>query len=73
MATESPCSCVVEIGETAGLVWKVLSENGPVSVKKLEKIVGQPHDMVMQALGWLAREDKICIEEKGRTRNISLR
>jgi hypothetical protein len=73
MATTSPCSCVVQIGETAGLLWKALSENGPMTAKKLEKLIGQPHDIVMQAIGWLAREDKICVEEKGRTRNISLR
>jgi hypothetical protein len=28
---------------------------------------------VMQALGWLAREDKICIEDEGRARMVSLR
>ena len=29
-------------------------------------------DVVMQALGWLAREDKIDIED-GRSRTVSLR
>ena len=73
MPSESPVSCVVQIGETAGLVWKTLAQKGPLSLAKLLKMVGQPRDLVMQALGWLAREDKICIEDQGRSRVVSLR
>jgi hypothetical protein len=40
---------------------------------KLVKAVGEPRDTVMQALGWLAREDKLSIEEEGRSRIISLK
>ena len=49
------------------------SEDGPMSMAKLVQAVGGPRDVVMQALGWLAREDKICIEEEGRSRIVSLR
>jgi hypothetical protein len=62
-----------QIGHTAGLIWKQLSENGPMSMAKLVKAVGEPRDTAMQALGWLAREDKLQIEENGRSRTISLR
>jgi predicted transcriptional regulator len=65
--------CVVQIGDSAGLVWKALAENGPVTMAKLVKMVGKPRDTVMQALGWLAREGKIQIEEDGRSHVISLR
>ena len=68
-----PISHVAHVGETAGVVWSVLNENGPLSMAKLVKAVGGPRDVVMQALGWLAREDKIWIEEEGRTRVVSLR
>jgi len=61
------------IGETAGVVWQTLNVQGPMSMAKLIKTAGQPRDVVMQAVGWLAREDKISIEEDGRTRIISLR
>jgi hypothetical protein len=40
---------------------------------KLVKAVGEPRDTVMQAIGWLAREDKLQIEEEGRSRIVSLR
>ena len=73
MTTVSPVSCVLQIGEVAGIVWQVLSEKGPLSTVKLVKVVGKPRDTVMQALGWLAREEKISIEDEGRNRIVSLR
>jgi DNA-binding GntR family transcriptional regulator len=44
-----------------------------MSIAKLVKAAGQPRDTVMQALGWLAREGKITIEEDGRARVVALR
>ena len=73
MSAAPPNACIAEIGETAGVVWKTLSATGPMSIAKLVKAAGQPRDTVMQALGWLAREDKITIEEDGRARVVSLR
>ena len=77
MATAVQISCVAHIGDTAGDVWRILSEEGPMSLAKLVKLakaLGESRDTVMQALGWLAREDKIWIEEaKGRGRMVSLR
>jgi predicted transcriptional regulator len=72
MATATPASGNAPIGDTAGVVWKTLSEQGPLSMTRLVKAVGQPRDTVMQAVGWLAREDKVRIEEEGRTRVVSL-
>jgi hypothetical protein len=72
MATAPPISQVAHIGETAGVVWQVLHDRGPLTMAKLVKTVGGPRDVVMQALGWLAREDKIWIEENGRSRVVSL-
>ncbi|MDZ7620472.1 MAG: winged helix-turn-helix domain-containing protein [Patescibacteria group bacterium] len=66
-------SVVAHIGTTSGVVWKVLVENGPLSMARLVKAVGEPRDTVMQALGWLAREGKVWIEEEGRTRTVSLK
>lgn len=66
-------SIVAQIGETAGAVWRVLNEKGPLSMAKLVKAVGQPRDMVMQAVGWLAREDKVWIQDEARCRMIYLK
>jgi hypothetical protein len=66
-------SFVASIGDTAGVVWKTLSEKGPLSMAKIVKAVGQPRDQVMQALGWLARENKIEIVDDRRMKVVSLR
>ena len=65
-------SAVQQVGETAGLVWHALDENGPLSLAKLVERVGGNRDVVMQAVGWLARESKIEIAETKRGRVISL-
>ncbi len=73
MATAIRESCLSEIGDTAGKVWHLLDKKGPLTIAKLVKEIDAPRDVVMQGLGWLAREDKIEIEEDGRTRTVSLR
>jgi hypothetical protein len=73
MATAMTQDCVLQIGDMAGVVWKTLDEQGPLSLAKLVKNTGAPRDTVMQALGWLAREDKVTIEETSRGKIVSLR
>lgn len=73
MATAMTQDCVIQIGEMAGLVWKTLDEQGALSLAKLVKNIDAPRDTIMQALGWLAREDKITIEETSRGKIVSLR
>ena len=72
MTTEPSPSPVSLIGETAGIVWRILHENGSMSVTRLVKSVDKPRDLVMQAVGWLAREDKIAITGDSRSRTVSL-
>jgi len=66
-------SAVQQIGEMAGAVWHTLSDNGPLSLAKLVERVGGNRDVVMQAVGWLAREGKIDIAETKRGRVVSLK
>ena len=44
-----------------------------MSLTKLAKQIDTPRDVVMQAIGWLAREEKISIEDESRSKVISLR
>ncbi|MGC1404342.1 MAG: winged helix-turn-helix domain-containing protein [Thermodesulfobacteriota bacterium] len=56
------------IGEMAGRVWKTLGKKGRVEISKLPQILKEKGDIVYQALGWLAREEKILFHKKeGRT------
>ena len=64
--------CIHQIGEVAGCVWQELAKVETTSISKLTKSVDAPRDVVLQAIGWLARENKIEIFEKSRGRFISL-
>jgi len=63
-------SSVDQIGDTAGLIWHNLNEQGPRSLSQLTKDVDAPRDVVLQAVGWLAREGKISIEEEARGKKV---
>jgi hypothetical protein len=60
------------IGETAGRIWQALKENEQVSMSRLPKIVSEKDVVVYQALGWLAREDKVEFHTKGNRTSVSL-
>jgi hypothetical protein len=73
MAKETETQPLVEqIGTTAGLVWSELSANGQMTLTALGKQIEAPRDVVMQAVGWLAREGKVCLEKQGQKRLIAL-
>ncbi len=69
---QSVLTGVERIGEVAGQVWNYLNTTDSASFTQLTKEVDAPRDLVMQAVGWLAREGKLSIKEDGRSRTISL-
>ena len=60
-------------GFNAGIVWKTLDQNGPSNLSSLGKSTSLSREEVFGALGWLGREDKILVEQKGRAMVFSLR
>jgi hypothetical protein len=60
------------IGETAGRIWEVLREKEKVNVTQLPKTLKEKTLIVYQALGWLARENKIDYHKKGDKIFVSL-
>jgi len=52
------------IGEMAGRVWETLGKKGRLEISKLPQILKVKGDTVYQALGWLAREEKIIFHKK---------
>ena len=62
-----------QIGETAGIVWRVLETKGPQSLAALKKQVKAPGEVVLMAVGWLAREEKLAQEQKGRVQLLRLK
>ena len=61
-----------KIGKTAGAIWKILKKNEEVNVAELPKLVNEKSALVYQALGWLAREDKIEYHTKAAKTFVSL-
>ena len=54
------------IGETAGKVWRFLNQHGPANLNQIKKNVKADSNLILQAIGWLAREDKLVVEKKDR-------
>ncbi len=66
-------SVLEQIGDTAGVIWHYLNENGACSMTQVAKDIDAPRDVIMQAVGWLAREGKLAIEESRNKKLLSLR
>ncbi len=61
-----------KIGEMAGRVWKTLGEKENVPISRLPQILKEKGEIVYQALGWLAKEDKIVFHKKEGKSFVSL-
>ncbi len=53
-----------KIGKKAGVVWGVLNEVMEISMFDLCRKAGLNFEDVALAIGWLAREGKICVRKK---------
>jgi len=55
-----------QIGEAAGRIWQYLAEQGEVTLPQLQRGTTLPERLVLMGVGWLAREDKLClVQERG--------
>lgn len=71
-AAAKPTFAPEQIGTTAGQVWHALSERDGLTLSALKKTVDAPGDLVMAAVGWLAREGKLRFTPRGRSVKLSL-
>ena len=55
-----------EIGGNAGVIWRILDVWGDADIATIKRLSHLNDDQIYSALGWLAREDKICFNEKNR-------
>ena len=63
-----------EIGSAAGAAYGVLEAEGKqVTFGSLKKKTKLDDVMLALALGWLAREDKVALDKKGRTISACLK
>ncbi len=61
-----------EIIKTAGKIWEALREKDRLTITQLPRGLKVPSVVAYQALGWLAREDKIEYHKKGDKVFVSL-
>lgn len=64
---------IQQIGETAGKIWRLLNEYGEARLSQLRLGVNADPNLILQAIGWLAREDKLRFEKNGRYVTYSLK
>jgi len=61
-----------QVIDAAGKAWKCLGEKGEVDVTSIPRLIKEKDPVVFQALGWLAREDKINYSTKQNKTFVSL-
>lgn len=66
-------TAITEIGAAAGKIWHYLEKHGPSSVTKIATETGLGKNEVQRGIGWLAKEDKLVIELKGRVETLDLK
>ena len=64
---------ITEIGIVAGEVWHYLDKHGEVFFSKLVAGIGQPRDLSLMSVGWLAREGHVIVKEEGKDYRVWLR
>lgn len=62
-----------EIGEAAGVVWGYLDKHGPTTIARLKTGTKLGEALLHQALGWLAREEKVAFQTKKSTLTVALK
>ena len=62
-----------KIGQTAGKIWNILKEHEEVAISQFPRMMKEKTLIVHQALGWLAREDKITYRTEGNKIYVALR
>ena len=64
---------ITEIGIVAGEIWHFLDKHGEVSFSRLVAGIGQPRDLALMSVGWLAREGHVVVKEENKDYRVWLR
>ena len=64
---------ITEIGIVAGEIWNYLDKHGEVLFSQVVAGIGQPRNLALMSVGWLAREGHVIIRGEGSDYRVSLR
>ncbi len=62
-----------EIGRAAGISWQYLEQHGETTLSKLKQGTKLSDQLLLMALGWLARENKLHFVQEKRSLKVSLK
>lgn len=62
-----------EIGNAAGIIWRYLDQHGEMPLSKLKQGTKLSDQLLLMAVGWLAKEEKLNFMKEGRTLKLSLK
>ena len=62
-----------QVGNTAGCIWETLNADGPQTLAQLKKRLKVTTELLLLAVGWLAREDKIELAHERKGLRIQLK
>jgi len=68
-----PDSVYLRVGQVAANVWHVLQRDGPQSLAQLQQKVTRDLPLLQDALGWLARAEKVVIIHQQQTLRVLLK
>jgi hypothetical protein len=57
-----------EIGKIAGRIWKIIDIWEEVDITSMKKLSGIDEDQIYSGIGWLAREDKLDLNNEQKYR-----
>lgn len=63
----------LHIGAVAGEIWGLLAGGEGETLAAIKKAIPAPPDVILAAVGWLAREDKLEFVASTRTLKIALK
>ena len=58
----------IEIGKIAGRIWKIIDIWDEVDITSIKKLSGVDENQIYSGIGWLAREDKLELNEEQKFR-----
>jgi len=64
---------ITEIGIVAGEIWHYLDKYGETMFSQLVTGIGQPRDLTLMSVGWLAREGHVIVRGEGADYHVNLR
>ena len=62
-----------DFGEAAGRIWRYLEQHGATTLRHLQQQTALSERLLLMGIGWLARENQLCLLQERRRLTIRLK